>query len=135
MLADFAQLAPDRSASISFDDVDPHTLTVAVCGIAPATSVPEVASRVAVGVQVKVDQAGREIWIPISETELHRAVASRVNPVLWTASIVLPQARGAKPMRSIIKEYERLTADAGDRSDITLTGTAERLVYADVINI
>jgi hypothetical protein len=38
-------------------------------------------------------------------------------------------------MRLLIREYEQLPADSGDRSDIDATTVTERLVYADVFAI
>ena len=72
------------------------------------------------------------------EAELHRIGAAAEEgfaPRLWTASLTLPAPRGSKPMRLIIKEYEHLHVDAGDRSNIMAVGSAERLVYADAIDI
>jgi hypothetical protein len=137
VLADFAQLTADRSASISFDGADPLALTVAVCGVAPMDQASVPASRVTATIQLKsVDAAGRTIWFPSSEAELHRAAAEEgFAPRLWRASLTLPAPRGSKPMRLIIKEYEHLHVDAGDRSNIMAVGSAERLVYADAIDI
>jgi hypothetical protein len=137
VLADFVQLTADRSASISFDGADATSLTVAVCGPAPRDPPAGPASRVIATVEVKsLDPAGREVWFPSPAVELRHAVANSTFPAaLWTASLALPAPHGSKEMRLVIKEYERLTADAGDRSNINASGAAERLVYADAIKI
>ena len=47
----------------------------------------------------------------------------------------LPFARGARPMRVVVREFERRRADALARADITQDRGVERLIYADVIDI
>jgi hypothetical protein len=137
VLADFIQLTADRSASISFDGADATALTIAVCGPAPRNPPTGSTARVTAAIEVKsVDPAGREVWFPSPAVALRHAVVNNNFPAaLWTASLALPAPRGSKEMRLLIKEYERLTSDAADRSNINASGILERLVYADAIKI
>jgi len=137
VLADFVQLAPNRTASVVSDPNDSKRLTVSVTGpsyqenLRLARPVP----RVAVSVQMDGGDPGSPLWIPAGETELTWNSSAGLANVVWSGTVELPSARGAKPMRLMIREYEQLPADSGDRSDINATTVTERLVYADVFSI
>jgi hypothetical protein len=47
---------------------------------------------------------------------------------LWTAQITLPAARGSRPFRLVIEEFEIFTQDVAGSQQL-------RLVYADVLNL
>ena len=127
VLADFAQLMPDRSASITFDALDPTSLHLAVTGLtfkAPG-SVQLIAT-----VQEQVPGAdGSDLaWIPASLTRL---VATTYGgpETLWTANITLPVARGTRAMRLLIEEFEVYNTDVPSHI------SQRRLVYADILNL
>jgi hypothetical protein len=47
---------------------------------------------------------------------------------LWTALITLPAARGSRPFRIVVQEFETYARD--------VTGSQQqRLVYADILNL
>jgi hypothetical protein len=133
VLADFAQLLPDRSVSITFDPLDPTTLQLAVAGITavsrrtlfdPGTP----ATTMTVTLQTQAPGGGNVAWVPVSVTTLQPALG--VDPVfLWTAQIVLPTARGSRAYRLLIEEFEMFF------TDVNQTQQQRRLVYADLLSI
>jgi hypothetical protein len=50
------------------------------------------------------------------------------SDTLWTAAITLPSARGSRPFRLLIEEYERFETGGTPTEQL-------RLVYADVLNL
>jgi hypothetical protein len=48
---------------------------------------------------------------------------------LWTAPITLPEARGTRPFRLLIEEFESFPTDFAG------TNQQRRLVYADILAI
>jgi hypothetical protein len=140
VLADFVQLAPNRTASVASNPNDSKQLTVSVSGPSyqenlSSGNLGRPVPRVVISVQMDGGDPGSPLWIPAGETELMRNSSGGLANVLWSGTVQLPFARGAKPMRLLIREYEELPADSGDRSDISKTIFTERLVYADVFAI
>ena len=138
-LADFAQLAPGRNASIVPDATDANLLHVTITG--PSFIANEALGDLSrpppalvVGVELNVGDPAAPLWIPMTTAELTngRDTSQGVGATLWRGDIRLPLARGSQPMRLTIKEYEILPADAlgGDIATATL---ARRLVYADTL--
>jgi len=126
VLADFAQLLPGRSVSITFDGLDPTVLNLAVTGLTfngPGTA------AVAVTVQEQVPGSGDLAWIPASLTRLNPVKPFLGQDTLWTAQINLPAPRGSRPMRLLIEEYETYATDQPGGPSQT------RLVYADILNV
>jgi hypothetical protein len=124
ILAEFIQLLPGRSASITFDPVDTTSLLLAVTGI---TFIAPGASIMVATVQTQPAGAGDRAWIPVE--------AVRMNPdqtvgaaTIWTAQITLPAPRGSRPFRILIEEFE-LYQTGGEPREQT------RLVYADKLNL
>jgi hypothetical protein len=85
VLADFVQLAPNRTASVVFDPNDSKRVTMSVAGpcyqenVRLARPVP----RVVVSVQMDGGDPGSPLWIPAGETELTRnssAALARPSP-------------------------------------------------------
>jgi hypothetical protein len=126
VLADFAQLLPGRSASITFDGLDPTVLNLAVTGLTFAA--PSAASMV-VTVQEQVPGSGALAWIPASITRLEPVKPLLGKDALWAAQIQLPAARGSRPMRLLIQEYEIYATDEPEGRP------QPRLVYADVLSL
>jgi hypothetical protein len=120
VLADFAQLAPYRSASIAFDPIDTTSLEVAVSGRTHRG--PGSASMVAT-LEMKAAAAVEAAWVPIAQIPLI-ASSSPASRTLWLAQVTLPQARGSRPFRLVIEEFEMFPHQH-----------TKRLVYADVLEI
>jgi hypothetical protein len=123
VLADCLQLAPGRSASIVADAADADAVWVTLEGA--AFGAPE-AMRCSGTVQADCGTADAPTWLDFGETPIEPHTPIRLG---------LPFARGARPMRLVVREFERRRADALVRTDITKDRGVERLVYADTILI
>jgi hypothetical protein len=121
VLADFAQLAPDRSASVTFG-ADPLAVNVSVNGNGYALS----ADGQTLGtVEVTVEQHDPGIpgdlgWVPALPPQKLAALSLSTGGVLWRGKVSLPAARGSKPMRLVLSEYDPLSGGS-------------RLTYTDVL--
>ncbi|HEY3367006.1 MAG TPA: hypothetical protein VGK74_18290 [Symbiobacteriaceae bacterium] len=142
VLADFAQLAPDRLATIMTDAAHPKELTVNVCGpgyrLSGATRTP---SEMEVSVEQKRDGVAGDLgWIPVPGATFPLAVRDVDHPdMTWSGQATLPEARGAKPFRLVIREYERFESDGSPQGFVVgfarINPTQRRLVYAAVLEI
>jgi hypothetical protein len=163
VLADFAQLAPDRVAAVVFDGT--NKVRVMVSGVHgvnqltgkafspadPKTFKTLTYSRVfmvtletqlAPGA-IDADVTGSAGWGPVPGGEAtvimtpFQQVESRM---IWSGEVTLPEAAkrmgGTRPFRLVIKEFEALRTD-DDVKQLVLNDRAAsfRLVYADVIEI
>jgi len=126
VLADFIQLMPDRTASITFDPIDPTSVELALNGVSysgPGTTVDGPLQHS----KCKPAGSGDLAWTPVTKTPLSAHTFGGPD-TLWTAHITLPAARGSRPFRLVIEEFELFTRDiAGSRQS--------RLVYADILNL
>jgi len=119
ILAQFAQLNPDRTLSTVFSASDKTSVTVAVAGLTYGAGNAKPA-KVKVLVQVADPKpAGTLGWKTASTTELSASSSGSQ----WTGTITLPAARGSQPMRLVVEERETLSNDSG------------RLLYADAVEI
>ncbi|HWY45335.1 MAG TPA: hypothetical protein VNX66_17690 [Candidatus Sulfotelmatobacter sp.] len=124
VLADFIQLLPDRSASITFDPIETTSLEVAVTG--KTYQGPGAVSMTAL-LETQPAGGGEQAWVPVALISLTPNVG--FGPAtLWTAQIKLPAARGARPFRLVIEEFETFTRDSSGARQ-------KRLVYADILNL
>jgi hypothetical protein len=125
VLADFAQLLPDRSASIAFDSFDKTLLQVAIAGVIHRAAGQSL-------MQVTIEEqppggVGDVAWVPRSTTTL-LPVPGPGETTLWSAPLRLPAERGVRPFRLRIEEFEVYQTGTGNQ-------TQNRLVYADVLPI
>jgi hypothetical protein len=123
VLADCLQLAPGRSVSIVADTADASAVRLTLDGAAFGT---DAAMRWSATVQADCGSAQAPLWLEFGETALVPRMPTRLS---------LPFARGTRPMRVVVREFERRRADALARADITQDRGVERLIYADVIHI
>jgi hypothetical protein len=141
VLADFAQLAPDRAATIAFDARDAKAVNVSLTGVAyRASGAGQGPSTAEVSVETRRPNVEGDLgWVPVpnSVVQLTPRPLSDTR-VLWTGKAVLPEERGSKPFRLIFKEYETFVSDgpASTRATIAAArGTERRLVYADAMEV
>jgi hypothetical protein len=124
ILADFIQLMPDRSASITFDPIETTSLEVAVTG--KTYRGPGAVSMTAT-LETQAPGGGEQAWVPVEVISLTPTLG--FGPAtLWTTQITLPAARGARPFRLVIEEFETFTTDSSGVHQ-------KRLVYADILNL
>ncbi len=131
VLADFAQLVPDRTASVTRDGKNPNQVLVTVAGVPGGAGLKRQTK-----VEVEVEEAnpavkGELAWTPVQKNR--PVVLPKVQAQQWTGSVPLPPASG-KQYRIVIKEYEvfnvpkEADSSKGQRKD-------ERLVYADALPV
>jgi len=150
VLADFAQLAPHRTASVT--RIQEDTIGVVVSGIypnptPPATGTAIRSSRISCGensirVGVRVEVPDEKIFDAKSNSELGWITAPntdyvwlwpRILPnseVHWTGTVTLPPDRGTHPMRLSIEEFEEIPCDPSPGFVIGRP-KARRIVFAD----
>ncbi|HYG58984.1 MAG TPA: hypothetical protein VD902_13070, partial [Symbiobacteriaceae bacterium] len=142
VLADFAQLAPERVASLIFDPDRPDLVAVNVCGPGYRQSgVGRGASQLEVTVETRVP--GREesslAWVAATDSIYPLTLREDDgDQYTWAGGVALPGDRGEKPYRLVIREYERFAADGVflDYAALNLAAPqARRLVYAAVLEI
>jgi hypothetical protein len=124
VLADFIQLLPDRSASITFDPIDTTSLELAITG---KTYRGPGAVSVTATLETQPPGGGDQSWVPLQSTALSATLW--LGPAtLWTAQITLPSPRGSRPFRLLVEEFETFATDASGAQQ-------KRLVYADILTI
>lgn len=151
VLADFAQLTPDRSASVIPVAGNPKARRVVVAG--PIHSKSSVMHEVMSShnlfeilyspddgwfnniIEVSVERMDPDIgtdlgWKPVEgATVTKQPISSLLASVLWNGIVELPEASSDKDRhRIVIREYELFAAD-------TETGTEKRPVYVDTIEL
>jgi len=158
VLADFAQLTPDRSVALTFDPAKLHLLTVSVSGISYSEAgAGKGPSEVEVTVETRrPDVEGDLAWTPVPDavfpltqpspsvrTVLRGAaemlaITPQAKVTTWTGQVTLPQPRGSRRFRIVIREYERFFTDEPSGVNLgmmQLPKTERRLVFADAVEI
>ncbi|HEV8399217.1 MAG TPA: hypothetical protein VGQ18_05180 [Gemmatimonadales bacterium] len=143
VVTDFAQLAPDRVANLSFDDSKPKEVTLGVYGRRYTESTAGDAPALQVHVESLRDDVPEELgWVPVpaAKVETRRPPQGRGLPALWYGTITLPTPRGSKRYRIVVREYEVLPSDAHPqrRRGFTiaeLQAVGARVVYADAVEV
>ena len=157
VMADFIQVTPDRSVTLTFDPSNPRKARVALTGVTyRASAAGQFASEVEITLETATGPDGDLEWIP-AEGENSWGVdrigglGSKLWNGLWAGEIELPFDRGSQPARLVIREFEVLLGD-GDTppenfdidgatvQEMQLAGSLNpdlrrRLVYADVVEI
>ena len=155
VMADFIQVTPDRSATLTFDNTDANKVRVSVTGVAyRASAAGQFPSEVEVTVETATGPEGDLEWIPADDFDtvaLDRlgGLGQKLWDGLWTGEVLLPFERGSRPMRLVLREYEVLLGDGTKLPDgFDIDGATmdeirtapepelrRRLVYADAIEI
>jgi hypothetical protein len=124
VVADFVQLLPDRSASVTFDPIDQTALDLAITGI---TYTGPGAVIMTATLQTQPPGGGDLAWVPATVFPLAPRTFGGPD-TLWTSPITLPSPRGSRPFRLLIEEFEVFRRDV-PRS------RQRRLVYADTLDL
>jgi hypothetical protein len=142
VLADFAQIAPNRTASVVFDSKDPQQMRVTVSGPAPyrTTNQVEVSlEQQALGADGGDPDIG---WIPVDNglqrlqlsTNAGKLTKRALNIAIWTGEYTLPKLPAPlPPLRLVAREYEVFQATS--QVPTFVPPTARRLVYAEVLDV
>ncbi|MFF3557583.1 hypothetical protein ACWD4V_17870 [Streptomyces tsukubensis] len=121
VLAQFAQLNPDRTLSVALAADDPARATVTVSGPTYAGD-PARGARLTLLMQTAAPgRSGALGWRTEAESPLPPVPGSGGGE--WSATVTLPAPSGSTPMRLLVEERE------------VLPTAGSRLVYADAVEI
>jgi hypothetical protein len=143
VLADFAQLAPDRSATVMCDPYHPRSLKVAVSGVAPRGPEPSPGvppTQIRVRVQERDDALPTDLgWRDTAPetatvTGTQEPVKNRPDLVLWSGTVAF--AARPEPGRFRLLVEERELVPAGEPfDDSRAERPAGRLIYAETFEL
>ena len=140
VLADFAQLTPDRTAAVTY--ATPNSLQVMVAGFGYTSSAIELeipnmnvfASQKLHGnpmtISLEAQMIGTDLgWVPVPNSEVSMPPQDGPNgSTIWKGGMELPADRGSVKLRLVIREYELFIG--GPEAHIE-----KRIVYADVLEL
>ena len=143
VLADFAQIAPDRSTILTWDPYDADTINLVVSGYTYRESAAynhagfdgnqPIATPINDGTEIVVQVQERDpdlddelAWSNVS-APINVLQTNSSQNVLWRGRIRLPADREPGQYRVVITELEKLYTHSGSRQP--------RLVYADTIEV
>jgi hypothetical protein len=144
VLADFAQLTPDRSAMVTCDPYHPRRINIVVSGVAPQGPVPGPggrATQIVVRVQERDPQLPGELgWrdAPAGTASVTASIdgpaAGRPNLVMWAGSVVFAAKPEADRFRLLVEEHEFVAP-----GEAIVTGSRRlprgRLIYAEAFEL
>ncbi len=153
VLADFAQLTPDRSVLISVDPQAPRQLRVVVSGVAPVGPVAALKGEVAAiplaprptQIQLRVQRHEGQIVSDLAWEDAP-ATTAQVAPLfdapypgqpdleMWAGVVTFAPNRPPGRYRLLIEEYEHISADY----TVTHAGAvrqAGRLIFAETVEL
>ena len=153
VLADFAQLTPDRAAMITSDPFHPRTLRVVVSGLAPRGPTPVSEAQPAppsptpppTEIRLRVQQREPSLVSDLAWTDAPAGVATvtmlqegaaagQPDLELFAATVTFAQLPKAGEFRLVIEEIEHVTADYTLTED-DRTAWPGRLIYAEIFEI
>jgi hypothetical protein len=150
VLADFAQLTPDRSAMVTADPHHPRTVRVVVSGVAPrgpaavvqTQPMPESLSPRPTRIRIRVQQHDTVIdsdlaWSDVAagvatvSTEKDGAVAGDPDLAIWAGTVQFAARPAAGRFRLLIEEHEFISAIYTEVAH-GIVQQPSRLVYAEI---
>jgi len=159
VLADFAQVTPDRSLLVTADPYHPRRLRVAVSGsvpLGPAPAYPDFPplrhapakpTQVVVTVQQRDPAIGGDLgWrdaapgVATVTVETDARFAAEKYLALWSGSVQLAEAPKRGELRLLIREYEYVSANwaivhPGGEALPPWSEAPGRLIYAETVEI
>jgi hypothetical protein len=155
VLADFSQLAPERSAVLTADPYHPRRLRLTVSGPAPAGPPPTIAgakptdpvsapTQVIVTLQRRHPAISTDVgWQDAPTSAVTITPSSIVDPsglVRWTGTLTLAGSPKPGLFRVLVREYEYLSANyvepiRNERGQAVRSEPPKRLIYAEAIAI
>ncbi|MGO8701999.1 MAG: hypothetical protein ACLQVY_30315 [Limisphaerales bacterium] len=134
-LADFAQIAPDRSAVLSINPNNPAQARLFIGGLAPTGPLE---SALQVTVESRAQNVASDLdWQEASASDVTVSedvpAPSQSDAVLWSGSIVFAKAPPRNKFRVVIREFETIAIDAASGLITDPPGTGTRLVYAAIL--
>jgi hypothetical protein len=143
VLADFAQLTPDRSALVTADPHHPRTLRVVVSGVAPTAPLPAGPgvkparpTHVQIRVQHRTAPGGELGWedAPAGEatvTQLYEGPGlGQPNLALWVGGVTFAASPEPGRYRLLVEEFEYVSAQYLEGRQ-----APGRLIYAETFEV
>ena len=153
VLADFAQLTPDRAATVTSDPHHPRTLRVVVSGVAPrgpqavitGEPRPPQVSKHPTQIRVRVQRRDPAVptelgWQDVApevatvKAAFDGRVAAQPDLAMWAGAVTLASAPEAGQFRLVIEEYEYVSANYTLMEGRTPVQPG-RLIYAEVFEL
>jgi hypothetical protein len=144
VLADFAQLTPDRSAVVTCDPYRPRTLSVVVSGVAPrgpAPSPDERATQIRIRAQerdpaIKGDLGWRDFSAAAATVTpgFDGPVEAQPDLVIWAGAVTFTAVPKPGECRLLIEEHEYVAADYVLREGRALQRPG-RLIYGEAFEL
>lgn len=134
VLADFAQIAPDRAATVTFNSKNPRQMRITVAGPAPYRTT----NRVEVSLEQQIvgaDGGDSEIgWVPVDKGTMILESTTVGNETRWSGEYTLPLLpTPLPPIRLVVREYELFPGSSEGNTIAAIPAT--RLVYAEVLDV
>ena len=135
VLADFAQLTPDRSAALTVDPADPRSARIVVAGLAPSGPTH---SYITVTVEARIDDLPTDLgWRTAAPTDVQISedtpAPSQPEAVLYAAAIHFTQRPHPDRYRIVVREFEILQIDTPAEAMSNKPEYGSRLVYASIL--
>jgi hypothetical protein len=137
VLADFAQLTPDRTATVTIDPYHPRQMNVAVSGVAPRGPAPQ-QTNIVVRVQQRDETIDSDLgWSDAPATlvtvtvDADGTAPSDPDLALWTGTVRFAEDPDPGRYRILIAEYEHLTTYGRSGA----SDGPNRLVYAETFTL
>ena len=145
VLADLAQLTPERTATITYNPKNPTNIDIVVAGLSySATSAGKGPSLVQATIETNLNGPDDEMgWIPVPDG----TVVLQSKPLgiynVWRYQLHLHRLKVPKKqaLRLVIKEFEILQADMKNAQGQFMYSigrrpiTGRRLVYAEILKV
>lgn len=140
--ADFIQLAPDRTVSVTFNRSNLKELNISVSG---ASYVQDAAAagpgEVEVSLESRAINMPEELgWTPVEKGQVklspQRVAGKPAGNFIWSGKLTLPGNIKVRAYRLAVREYEIFVSDEADRAARTtavVLKKARRLVFAETI--
>lgn len=134
-LADFAQLAPDRSAALTIDPANPRRARIVVAGPAPdGPTTPYIIASVEASIPHMVGDLGWEAAAPADVTITEDSPApTQPESVLYAATVNFARRPPPGQFRLVIQEFELLQIDSPLAGISGGPDYGARLVYASIL--
>jgi hypothetical protein len=153
VLADFAQLTPERSATVTADPHHPRSLQVVVSGIAPrgpqamvsGEPRPLVVSSRPTQIQIRVQNRDPSLksdlaWLDVTpdvaqiKTSHDGSIAADPDLIMWAGRVEFAKLPRPGEFRLLIEEHEYISADYSLAEGNTIKQPS-RLIYAETFEL
>jgi hypothetical protein len=134
VLADYMQLAPDRSASVAFAQRSLTHFHVSLSGVSYVKTATKAGPGTArVTVEERNFALDEEVgWTPVISDVVMDSAPGRGNTTVWSTDVTLPHPRSEGRYRLVLEQFEELPT--GDPSQFDPAGGHRlRLVHQDVL--